>query len=298
MSRKHPMRTLLTFACVFALGGCTFIADVDSYKADEGCNLEMRLTEFSAHFTGPHRMEFLIVNPSQIEPQGNLASVLVLDPTPAIDFDINVPNAIPNRDHEIRFYADVDSNGIVEPTVAGARQDHTWILTNVCEPQPIPFVHVFTFQDFTEPNPIGEDLTVRMSGIPEAGGAFELRVIVRITPDPTDPSTTIERTIGTYHKPVRENGVDTDADPFLVTIPGIVDAGVDYTLEAWADGNGNGLFDRNDEGPFAGDDDRYWRISVSGTALDDPSTPFEFDADSVAIMGQNDHSGVVVLTPR
>jgi hypothetical protein len=86
-------------------------------------------------------------------------------------------------------------------------------------------------------------------------------------------------------------------DPFEVTIPGIIDGGVDYTIEIWADGDNDGAFDLNEDGgPFAGTDDRFWRIGVAGDELDNPGVPFELDAAGSRLAGQNEHSGVIVVT--
>lgn len=292
MARSTLARALAPLLAL-GLGGCTVIADLDSYQTDRGCDLDLQMVDFSAHFTGPHRMEYFVVAPTGVDeqglPLGTLASVLVLEPTPSIDFDIVMPDAVPNRDHQLWFYADTNNNGIVEPKIDGVVQDHTWILGSACDPQPNPFVHVFTFQDFERPSGFGTDMVVRFSNVDEVGGAFELRVLVAL-PDPANSGATIERTIGAFHKPERDDGAGGGADPFVVRIPGIVDGGVEYVLEAWADGNDNGVFDP--------EEDTFWRIDVDGALLDDPLVPFEFDVASPQIASQNDHSGVIVLTPR
>lgn len=294
MNTHRFTRALVLASCAFAQS-CTLIADPNSYEFDDGCDLRMSLTEFAAHFSGPHPMAFFIVEPATESTEESTKSILVLDPTPSIDFTINVPNAIPDRRHEIRFYADQNLNGIVETVAGGVRVDHTWVLTTVCEPDPIPFEHTLVFQNFENPQPFGSNLIVNVSGIPETGGAFELRAIVRVPLDPSDPSETVERTVGAYHRPSRSNGTGGDMDPFTCVIPGILDEGVEYILEAWADGDGDGVFDRSADGTFEGTDDRHYRLEVSGSAL---LPAFAFDVTNPTIMGQTDHSGVVVVTPQ
>lgn len=289
----------LSLACL-ALSSCTVIADLDSYKVDRGCDLRMDLTDFAAHFTGPHRMEFFVVPTAEALADAGadvatLSSILVLDPTPAIDFTVRMPNAVPNRAHEIQFYADQNNNGLVETLVNDVRIDHTWVVNDVCRRDPIPFEHTLIFQGFTRPAGIGQNLVVNVSNLPEAGGAFELRAIVAVPIDPARPTETVERTFGVYHRPTRDAGLAGDMDPFTATIPGIVDGGVTYILEIWADGDDDGAFDRDTDGTFDGTDDRHYRIEVGGNAL---LTPFELDFSNGTLAGQTDHSGVVVVTPQ
>ncbi len=173
---------------------------------------------------------------------GGVEARFVLDPLPAAEYGLFVPDGVPEGTFDLDFYADLNGSGSYDaPPI-----DHAWRIAlpasgNVAE----EFTHNTTFTDIGATPPVeGGDFTLDLSGLdPHVGQLFELRVI----------ETESGATVGQY----RLGAVPAAA--MTITIPGIIADGMEYSVDFYADLNGSGGYD-------APPVDHAWRLAGAGTS--------------------------------
>lgn len=227
--------SLATLVLAAPVAGCTAIADPGQYVQDPGCDLRMDFLGMSAHTS--QRTHLYVDSPTDATFEGvGLTCHVVLDPTPAPDFSIRLPEGVISHRSKVDFYSDVNDNGTYDGALDPATNpggDHTWVRSGLCEAEPLAFSHVFVFDDFTIPSGRPNAATVHFVGFPASTGPVEVRVFQRDA-DLGDVS------IGLYHKTSTGS-----TGTFDVVIDGIVDASTDLDLrvEVWVDRNANGAVD-------------------------------------------------------
>ncbi len=179
---------------------------------------------------------------------GELRARAVLDPLTDASFQLLLPRAMPRGTHQLDFHADHDKNGSYSPPPA----DHAWSV-GVPATGLVAFTHNTSFTDIgataaTEP---GLPFTFNATGFtPHLGQLFGLAVYQVST---VPPGVTNRELVGLY----RLAAVPGAA--FTISIPGIIKAGENYSLDFFADLNGNKAYDA----PTA---DHAWRIDASSDA--------------------------------
>ncbi len=172
-----------------------------------------------------------------------LESKVVLDPLPAADFRVNLPDGVPSGAHNLDFYADLNGNRAYDAPPA----DHAWRIALGASGALAPtFAHNTTFTDIENPAPdVALDFTMNVTGVsPHVGQLFEVRVI----------DTETGHTVGQYRL------ASIASADFTITIPGVVHDGTEYSVDYYADLNGNGEYDA----PTA---DHAWRdIATAGAS--------------------------------
>ncbi|NNE07622.1 MAG: hypothetical protein HKN20_03565 [Gemmatimonadetes bacterium] len=169
-----------------------------------------------------------------------LESRIVLDPLPSAGFLVNLPDGVPSGAHDLDFFADLNMNGVYDapPT------DHAWRIALGASGDLAPtFEHNTTFTDIESPAPAqGGDFTMNVTGVdPHVGQLFEVRVFDNET----------DLTVGQYRL------ASIASADFTLVIPGIIRQGTEYTVDYYADLNGNGGYDA----PTA---DHAWRDIATG----------------------------------
>ncbi len=233
------MRPMLSFACVVALSGCFALTDTARFEQDDGCDLELRLRNFTPHTDD--RFEVLLLRPSaDPEVAPSLTARALFEPLEEPTLNLRMPHAVPANDdaarppYRIDFYGDQDGSG--NYTFPG---DHSWRLPNACVDGPEVFVHNLDFVNLEAPQVSralgalrvflceavnGEKIEVRLTGLnlPGPGGAVEQT-----------------RAVGLYRGTGRPNGT--------IELPGLFDDGFDYRVEVYVDANANGAFDAGEK---------------------------------------------------
>lgn len=176
-------------------------------------NLVVHLRQMLPH--GGQLTEIRVVAEDSIN---SMRARAILDPLPAEDFDLIIPRAVPDGNHRLDFFADLNGNGAYDTPPA----DHSWRIplpvTGLAE---TTFIHNTAFTDIAvPPNAQSSAFRLNLTGMtPHVGQLMELRVI----------KLPKKETVGYY----RLNAVL--ANNFTLTIPGIIEDGVDYQIDFYAD---------------------------------------------------------------
>ncbi|HEY8432918.1 MAG TPA: hypothetical protein VIL20_31315 [Sandaracinaceae bacterium] len=161
---------------------------------------------------------------------------------PSGDYSFAFPSSTPEGPHRLDFFADLSMNGAYDPPPA----DHAWRRDVAASGDVvIDFPHGTDFTDISSPA-ITEhgDFTFEASEMgPHVGQLFELRVIRESD----------GRLVGRYVLP------EIQAADFSLTIPGIIENGVEYRVDFWADLSDDGQY----QAPPV---DHAWRETVTGGA--------------------------------
>lgn len=263
-----------------AQGGCTLVTNLDAYtKADGGvdaatddaatddggadagvvCSADATAPrDLVFHFEGfvPHVDQQVRVRVVSTTDPPALRSLAILDPLGAIDVTFEMPGAIPAGSHRLDFFADVDgSGGYTHPS--GSFIDHSW-QRDPCTPV-FDFPHVAVFQELPDPVLVGpapgSTAVIAFTGMPADGQRFELHIIEEAS----------GQTVGLYRKP------SVGGQDFEVSIPGIIDTGLSYTVAFYSDTNGNQAYDLPPT-------DQSWKITGLTGGIDE-----SFDATSATV---------------
>ena len=235
------------------LTSCFAVTNLDRFSQAETVNsnfvdLKFTMRGMTSHVT--EYVEFRVVDSTN-----TLQSRGILFPLGGPDATLFAPGAIPkqNGPFHLDFFADHDQSGGYDNTPNDIR-DHAWRLaidpakaddSNTLDVQ---FDHNTSFNYLNDPTPpqeYGKPATVHFTGL-DGYKRIELRV--------SDASA--KRTVAFYRIPQAPGG------PFDLTVPGMIESGVDYRIEVYTDdGNGGNV--------------RSFRFSAMGTAtgLDVPFDP-------------------------
>lgn len=176
---------------------------------------------------------------------GELRVRAILDPLEDASFQLFLPRAMPLGSHVIDFWADHDGNGVYSAPPA----DHAWRVS-VPATGLVSFTHSTSFTDVgaTAAAEPGLPFTFDATGFtPHVGQLFGLAVyhVSERLPGVFD-----RELVGLYRL------ASVPGASFTVSIPGIVQANEDYSVDFFADLNGNGAYDP----PPA---DHAWRLDAS-----------------------------------
>lgn len=291
------MKIFHTLLCLVALSGCYAVADLERFNQEKASagdagaagasgqageagaagaagasgegqtkpyrDLSFRLQNMKPHMG--HRFEYRVVTDENF-----LVSVGIVAPlgdgshashVPG-DVLLYVPNAVPRQGKvHLDFFADLNKSGDYDGVGEIKTQDHAWRIDSLNEPDPAHGVvsgdvveafysHDTNFTDIAsfngEPSPrlAGLDATVRLSGMgSEIGHLVEVRLVERAN----------ARVVGLYR--LTELMASSDECVFR----GVVDPGVDYDIEVYADSNADLAFQPT--GTPGGDGG--WRVPVT-----------------------------------
>jgi hypothetical protein len=179
---------------------------------------------------------------------GELRVRAILDPLTDVTSALLLPRAMPGGSHVIDFFADHDRNGAYSAPPA----DHAWRV-GVPATGLVTFVHNTSFTDVgaTATSEPGLPFTFSGTGFtPHLGQLFGLAVYHLST---VPPGVTDRRLVGLYRLAA------VPAASFSITIPGIIQAGEDYSVDFFADLNGNEAYDLPPT-------DHAWRVDASSDA--------------------------------
>lgn len=251
MRLKAPM-TALVLLGASTLFSCTALIDVGDYR-DDGCDLDLRLTNFSAHSTDPFEVH-LVREPSSSTAKANLVFRAVAEPLGAFDVDFFVPDLVPPRaavddpGYMIDFYADENNNGVYDDPNA----DHTWRLPDACGEVPHVFPHNINFDRlsaYREDAECAADPALCLDDLRSSeqtvlcgqfdDGALEVRVY-RQTTTTASPDVEVNVPAGLFRLQTGRNRTD----PLL--LEGIVDSSLPHVLELWSDSDGDNAVESSD----------------------------------------------------
>ncbi len=188
----------------------------------------------------PHagnRVELRVVDGSD-----NLVARGVVEALPSGTYSFALPSSTPEGAHRLDFFADLSGNGTYDAPPA----DHAWREDIAATGDVvIDWAHDTDFTDISTPAlHHGGDLTFNVSDAdPHIGNLFELRVI----------RTDNHQLVGRYVIPELSSGA------FTIVLEGILENGVEYDVDYFADLSGNGTYD-------APPTDHAWRDTVTATA--------------------------------
>ncbi|MDP9149298.1 MAG: hypothetical protein M3O36_05065 [Myxococcota bacterium] len=266
-------------AMTLTLSACFAVVDVDRFHISQkvssstsdasvpnqaGTYLDFKfsLVGMKPHLT--QMFEYRIIDSSNfVQSRG------VVNPLGAQDVVINVPHAIPtaNGPFHLDFYADVDGSGGYNLGDGGTRSvisnDHSWRIDPLVDAPAsgvavvdglvqVTFTHNTSFTDINT-YPSGTPNISRDTGLGAVihvinadalhGVLLQVRVVEPVA----------NRTVGLFRVP------QVGPPLFDMIIPGVVENLSDYVVYAYADANGNGVYDNPAVGPDLG-----WRLT--GTA--------------------------------
>lgn len=172
----------------------------------------------------------------------NLVARGVIAGLPSGDYDFALPSSTPEGETTLDFFADLSGNNAYDAPPA----DHAWRMEVAAEGDAVvDFVHNTDFTDIASPAlHEGGDLTLDVSEVdPHVGQLFEVRVI----------RTDNDQLVGRYVLPAIAEAA------FSVVLEGILEEGVEYQVDYFADLSGNGSYD-------APPTDHAWRDVVTADA--------------------------------
>ncbi len=258
--------------------GCFAVTDLDRFEQDQGslgqggttgaAPSPYRDLRFTLKNMKPHAKHYfayrivsdqnIVVGEGALAPFGPSVQGPNNDP---LDTLIEVHHAVPKvGNFHLDFYADLDGSGSYNGIGAIKTNDHAWRITSLNELDPsvgtvtddaidITFSHTTNFNDIDEggaPQLVGLDAHINLVNT----SAFYGRVVeVRVIDRANDHTVGIERF------------TSLDASQTVATVAGMIDPGVDYDIEVYADGNGDSIYQDTD---VAGGDSG-WRIPVTAT---------------------------------
>lgn len=221
-----------------ALAGCFAFTDTDRFQPDEGCDLQLRLRNFSPHTDD--LFQVALVRPfADPDTPPQLTAIALFDPLEQRDVNLRMPNAVPANDdparppYRIDFFGDESRGTEATARVYNFPGDHSWSLPNACEDGPVVFPHDINFVPLQEPAG-NQDLVVFLCDF-DWTGVLEVRLTGTNLPGPAG-GVEETRAVGLYRQ------ADTARAGPLV-IPGVVDTGFDYRVEAFVDADRDGAFD-------------------------------------------------------
>jgi hypothetical protein len=261
-------RSLFAAALVIGLASCSAVVDLDRFyeqtsQVSQGTtgiydNLELTFLAMKPHVG--QMFEYRVIDSNNM-----VQSRGVVKPVGPTDITINVPLAVPktNGPYRLDFYADVNASGGFDGIGSVISNDHAWRVdpladypagnvTHVDGLIQVNFVHNTSFTDINQypsgtPNPAkdtGLSAAIHVVGANElTGQMFQVRVA----------EATTQHVVALFRLPVIAS-VTFDA-----IVPGCVDTGVDYIVEAYVDANGNGTYDN----PATGAGDYGWRVAAT-----------------------------------
>lgn len=209
---------------------------------------------FSIHFSsmGPHvgQVLWLSVTDNQTGEEVARTSVVVEE-----SFTLEVQGLEPGRDYTVDFYADFNGNGYYDVPPA----DHAWRLAveDASANESLEFVHNTDFTDVEWEH----RLRVLFEGMtPHVGQALTLFV------RDTDSETYLDTIV-----------VDAVAGPDFAVSSYVIEPGGSYTVDFYADHNGNGMYDSPPT-------DHAWRLET-GETMGDVDLEFSHNVNFTDIFG-------------
>ena len=177
------MRLLvLSIACA-GLVGCFAFTNTDRFESDEGCDLQLRLRNFTPHTDD--LFEVALVRP-YAQPQ--LTAIAVFDPLEQTTLNLRMPRAVPANDdaarpdYRIDFFGDQSRASPATARTYDFPGDHSWSLPNACDDGPVVFPHDINFVPLQEPAG-SQDLVVFLCDA-EWTGPLEVRLTGLNLPGP------------------------------------------------------------------------------------------------------------------
>ncbi len=291
---KTTLSALLLVASSAASGGCYAVSNLDRFEQASdtpapsttgkatSAYRDLRLTLLNMKPHAAQRFEYRVVSDdNQILSMGLLLPLGARIEDDGVTVDpvvINIANAVPRQGNlRLDFFSDVnDSGGYDGIGEVKDKKDHAWRIAPLNDIDPsfgqvdedlidISFTHNMIFTDIDrvgeELSPAkatGADATVRLVNMANfTGKLVEVRVVERSTGHVT----------GLCRYPVLPEG------DVVTSLAGVLDPGVDYDVEIYADSNGDLSFQPT--GTDSGDGG--WRLgaTASDSGFDvtlDPST--------------------------
>jgi hypothetical protein len=245
--------TRAAFLLTFGLLGCSQIVDVDRFHekaaalpptttSTQFLDLQFAVVGMKPHLA--HTFEYRIIDANNLVQSRGLIA-----PLGATDVTVFVPRAIPrsNGPYRIDFYGDVNGSGGYDGIGSVISNDHAWridplvdypagTVTPVDGLVQVTFTHSTSFTDIDQ-YPSGTPNKAKDTGLgakvhvgslqPMSGKMLEVRIAEKET----------RHVVGLVRIPkIAETALD-------LTIPGVVDVGVDYDVDLYVDANGNGTYD-------------------------------------------------------
>ncbi len=232
-------RAAILALCALSAPGCFAITDVDHFHSAAGGDLRLHLRGMVPHRS--QRVEVVLIDGA-----GNLQSWARIQPLGSPDYDLVMPKALADPPYRIDFYADAMADGFTPFTDGMTPEDHQWRI------QPYPLSGEYTFTHNTnfnhiEPLPTGNGMATIMLG---TGGLVDKAAEVRV----------LEAATGRTRVVVRNQSIT--GDPAVLSAPGVFDLETEYQIDAWIDGNGDGVY--QPPGPNMTDDHSF-RARVTTT---------------------------------
>jgi hypothetical protein len=232
--------------------GCSQIVDVDRFHEKQASSsttntapfldLQLTLVGMKPHLA--HTYEYRVIDANNL-----VQSRGVISPLGAADVTIFVPRAIPrsNGPYRLDFYADVNGSGGYDGIGSVISNDHAWRIDPLQDYPAgsvapvdglvqVTFTHSTSFTDIDQ-YPSGKPNKSKDTGL---GAALKLKSLgaangrmleVRIAEKETKHVVGLMR----VHQIAK--------DELDLSIPGVVDVGVDYDVDVYVDANGNGAYD-------------------------------------------------------
>lgn len=287
---RSPFRILAlplaTATLLSAASGCTAIADPNSYRYDVGCDLTLRLYNFSVHAGAPLIVRVDTPGSADVSASTTRRGVAILDQLPATTFTLDVPMGVVTEDSNLDFFADITApfdEFNAQNTGGTGRGDHSWTIHRSCAAPLNEFTHNLNFSDFPITVGPGEDFTFQTANMAAANANVEIRMI-NYDPylDAVDGSGDGRYTLVFYRRAA------DPADDFTThVIPGMLDRGVDTTVEVWVDRDGDQLVDDTSTGDTS-DEGYVFHFAASAGG----SGPLVLDR---LLVGTDDHSGAACV---
>jgi len=225
---RRSLLSLFVVLTAASSSSCFAVTDLDRFKKPDQVSSnfsDLRLTVRGMVSHVAELFEYRIVDNSNV-----IQSRGFIVPLGGPDATLFVKGAVPKQNGPFRldFYADHDNN-LAYDIDRAATKDHAWRLPLQESQQDdsgtftIVFDHNTSFSFLSDPTPpleVGKPATVRLKNVSAFIGK---RVEVRIS----DSSS--KRVVALFRVPVNQK-----AD-FDVTVPGMVEAGVSYTVEVYTD---------------------------------------------------------------
>lgn len=253
--------------------GCFAVVDVDRFKQGTASNsqfqdLRFRIEQATSHVT--NYFEYRVVDSNNV-----IRSRGIVDPLVRPDVDIHAPKAVPTQGQfRLDFYADKSQQRTFNGLGPGQTSAHAWRIEPLADYPPpgdpndgvfdVHYVHDTNFTELTNKPATDLGFAFKMTlrkMTPYQGKLVQVRV--------SDAGT--GQTLGVYRFPQL-----SIAEPSIV-IPGII-LDLNYTIDVYADANGNGAYDN----PASGGD-HGWRTSATGNgaelvvSFDPDATPKNID---------------------
>lgn len=263
MRASKRLGMMMAIACALALAGCddgdpgtdagsdpdagspepdAGPGDPDAGPGDPDGGSPATLRDVTLNITGAGPHVDQLVELRIVDADDALVARGVVAGLPSGDYTFAFPSSTPSGAHRLDFFADLSGNGTYDAPPA----DHAWRRDVAASGDVvIDFPHDTDFTDIASPTVTEHgDFTFEASDMgPHVGQLFEVRVI----------RASDGRLVGRYVLPEI-----TDA-AFTLTLAGIIEDGVEYQVDYWADLSGDGQY----QAPPA---DHAWRDTVTGAA--------------------------------